>query len=333
MFENIFIEEDIRDTAKVSEIVNRFKSSTVKYLKSYDDVWGRTKKPYLSKRTNLNLFLAKKKGHLVKEAPNAYGLAGEKHFYFIHAYNCIYECEYCYLQGYFNTPDIVLFLNHDEIAQEMQQVVDAHPNETIWFHAGEFSDSLALSHITGELEAYWEFFKKNPQAKLELRTKSVNIKRLEKLEPLENVYASFSLSPERAVKERDLKTPPLKARIKAIEVARTQGHNIGIHFDPVIYHNDVFEEYAQLFKELAQSASLESISYFSLGVVRFTPQVFHEAQKNYPKSPMFGAQFIKSSEDIVRYPRSMRAWILNKLKESLIEHGATPETVYLCMED
>lgn len=333
MFENIFIENSLKDHPRVESILSRFKNSNVKYLEQYDNVWGRVKKPYLAKRTNLNLFLANKKGQLVKEAPNAYGVKGERHFYFIHAFNCIYECKYCYLQGYFNSPDVVLFLNHDEIAAEMKRVLDQHPDETVWFHAGEFSDSLALSHITGELEAYWNFFKQNPKAKLELRTKSVNIKRLEKLEPLENVYASFSLSPESATKQIDLKTPPLKARINAIAKAQAQGHKIGIHFDPVIYKDEVFEEYEELFMALSEGIDLGAVSYFSLGVVRFTPQVFNEAKKNYPDSDMFAAQFVKSSEDIVRYPRSMRAWILSKLKDSLIKSGAKEQRVYLCMED
>lgn len=333
MFEKIFVEEDIQNSPRAQNIIKRFKGSQTQVIPRYDDVWGKVKKPYLHKRTNLNLFLAQKRGQLVKEAPNAYGLEGEKHFYFIHAFNCVYECEYCYLQGYFNSPDVVLFINHEEIALEMQKVLDAHPEETVWFHAGEFSDSLALSHITGELEAYWDFFKQNPRAKLELRTKSVNIKRLAQLDPLPNVFASFSLSPQKAAKERDLKTPGLKARLQAIKSLQDTGHQIGVHFDPVVYHPKVFEEYDELFKELSDVKKLKEFSYFSLGVVRFTPDVYREAKKNYPESPMFAAEFVKGSNDIVRYPRAMRAWVLNQLKERLIGRGAPESKVYLCMED
>ena len=333
MFETIFIEEEVQEAPQVENILKRFKNSKRKIIRRYDEIWGKVKKPYLHKRTNLNLFLAKKRGQLVKEAPNAYGLEGEKHFYFIHAFNCIYECEYCYLQGYFNSPDIVLFVNHAEIAQEMENVLEANPNQNVWFHAGEFSDSLALSHLTGELEAYWDFFRSHPRAKLELRTKSVNISRLKDLEPLPNVYASFSLSPERAAKERDRKTPGLKARLSAIKSLKNSGHHLGIHFDPVVYHEGVQEEYEELFSRLKEVQDLASFEYFSIGVARFTPDVFREAKKNYPESPLFAAEFVKSSQDIIRYPRPMRAWILNKLKEKLIEMGAKQESVYLCMED
>ena len=115
MFEKIFIEEHLENHPKVLEIKNRFKNSELKFIKKVEDVFGRVKKPYLQKRTNLNLFIGEKKGQLVKPAPPAYGLSGEPHYYFVHAYNCIYECNYCYLQGYFQSPDIVIFLNHHEI--------------------------------------------------------------------------------------------------------------------------------------------------------------------------------------------------------------------------
>ena len=44
----------------------------------------------VQKRNNLNLFLAKKRGTLVKEAPDAYGTKGQKHFYFISSIDSTY---------------------------------------------------------------------------------------------------------------------------------------------------------------------------------------------------------------------------------------------------
>jgi len=216
-FEKIFLEEHLREHPRAKHIISRFPNAEVKFLNKIEDVFGRVKKPYLQKRTNLNLFLGEKKGQLIKATPPAYGLTGDLHYYFIHAYNCIYECNYCYLQGYFQSPDIVLFLNHDEILAEIKKISDdfsiSHPGRQIWFHAGEYSDSLALSHLTGELPDYFELFRNLPNARLELRTKSVNIKEILKEKPVSNIVTSFSLSPEHRIKSNDLKTPPLKARL------------------------------------------------------------------------------------------------------------------------
>src|SRR6185369_6437063 len=97
------------------------------------------------------------------------------------------------------------YLNHEEIGEEIKRVAreyhELHPGVKVWFHAGEYSDSLALSHLSGELDHYFKLFKDMPDCELELRTKSVNIKELVKLSPLENVVTSFSLSPAHRVKE------------------------------------------------------------------------------------------------------------------------------------
>ena len=110
-------------------------------IEDYRQWWGKAHKPYLQKRDKLNLFIAAKKGAKVKLAPDAYGWGSEPHYYFVQAYNCIYECEYCYLQGYFKSPDLVWFVNHEEIILDMEGVLQAHSQaKVLWFHAGEFSD-------------------------------------------------------------------------------------------------------------------------------------------------------------------------------------------------
>ena len=212
----IFVEEEFTNHFVTTNVKKRFPTASVEVINSYQDYFQKVKKPYLQKRDNLNIFIARKSGDLVKEAPPAYGQGDEKHFYFVHAYNCIYECQYCYLQGYFNSPDLVLFVNYEEIIGEMEKIANQYPDA--WFHAGEFSDSLALSDLTGELPYLHKFAEKFPNIKIELRTKSVNLREGLKLSPLKNIIYSFSLSPEKTIKEVDLGTPPLKHKIKAISV-------------------------------------------------------------------------------------------------------------------
>lgn len=330
MFSKIFIEESVKDLEYTKRILKFFPKIETKQIQKIEDIWGRVKKPYLQKRKTLNLFIGKKEGALVKEAPNAYGIGKEKHFYFIHAYNCIYECQYCYLQGYFNTPDIVLFVNHNDIINDMQKIVDIHPDS--WFHAGEYSDSLALSHLTNEWDEYWEFFKKNPLAKLELRTKAVNLKSIIDLEPLKNVYISFTLAGHKEGKIYDLRCPSIKARIKAIEKLVKKGFKIGIHFDPIVHSEDIIESYENLVNELASVLPDDQLGYLSIGVVRFTKDVYKEVEKNYPGSPILTQNFIKSFDNKVRYSHPMRMWILNKVKDICIKNNYSEQKIYLCME-
>ncbi|MGZ3787216.1 MAG: spore photoproduct lyase family protein [Bacteriovorax sp.] len=337
MFEVIYIENNLSLHPRVLEILKKYPNSEVKMIDKIEDVFGRVKKPYLQKRSNLNLFLGEKKGQLVKLAPPAYGLSGEPHYYFVHAYNCIYECNYCYLQGYFHSPDIVLYLNHEEIAEEIKRVAfdyhHQHPLHKVWFHAGEYSDSLALTSLSGELNHYFKLFKDLPFCNLELRTKSVNIRELLKEEPLENVITSFSLSPAHRVKSNDLKTPPLKNRLEAIRELNERGFPIGIHFDPIIYDDQFIGSYEELADQLLEVLPADKIRYISLGVVRFTKEVYQKVQKHYPDSDLLAQEFVRSFDNKIRYNRPMRLWMLAKIKQQLIDRNVPAERIYLCMED
>lgn len=345
MFERIYIEKQILHSnvgsEKIERIKARFPNAGIFIIDNYRDVFGKFYKPYLAKRENLWLFLAHKKGELVKPAPAAYGTKSGKHFYFVHAYNCIYECQYCYLQGYFHSPDIVLFLNHDEILSAMEQTINHihHESfdETVWFHAGEFSDSLALSDLAGELPIFLDFFKRHPKAKLELRTKSVKIQELLKLPPLPNVYISFSLSSERNTREIDLKTPPLKLKLNAIKMLADNGFSLGLHFDPIVYNETFEEDYENLIDQLADTLSktqlVNQVHYVSIGVVRFTKDVHKTVMKNYPQSAIFTYEMVKSFDQKMRYPRALRFHIMNKVKNLLTSIGIIEERIYLCMEE
>lgn len=332
--DKIFIEQQVQQHPQTQRIISAFPKSPIHEIAKVEDVFERARKPYLQKRDSLNLFIGKKEGQLVKPAPEAYGVSGEPHYYFVHAYNCIYECEYCYLQGYFQSPDLVMFVNHDEIISEIRTVAGAHSaNETVWFHAGEFSDSLALSHITREWDQYWDAFAEMPNAKLELRTKSVNIKSIMDLQPIENIVLTYSMSPAEASRKYDRKTPSLSARMKALTALAERKFRLGLHLDPIVYTENFAIDYRDMMSEIAKNIPESLIEYISLGVVRFSKDSYLEFSRNYPESELLAAEFVKGMDGKVRYNRPMRLHILHTVRQICIEAGIQSHKVYLCMED
>lgn len=331
MWNEVFVESKVATNPITQRILEKIQVAPT-YIEDYSKIWGRAKKPYLQKRDSLNLFIAKKEGQLIKPAPDAYGTQGDPHYYYIHAYNCIYECQYCYLQGYFNTPDIVIFVNHEDIIAEMENCLKNHPTQSVWFHAGEFSDSLALSHLTGELGLYVEFCKKYPQAIIELRTKSANVREILKLAPIPNLIVSFSLSPSDTAQRVDLKTPKTELRLQAMKELHKEGWKVAAHFDPVIYIEGFEIRYGELLNSMQKLNLLEELQYLSLGVVRFTKDVYREIENNYPESLIHSGPMIKSFDGKIRYNRPMRMWILNTLKELALNAGIHDGKIYFCME-
>lgn len=331
MFEEILVEKQLASHPRTEKILQAHPDAETIWIDRYERVFGQVKKPYLQKRESLRLIVAEKRGELVKPAPAAYGLAGEPHFYFVHAYNCIYECEYCYLQGYFHSPDIVVFVNHEQIVKAMQEKLVSHPNA--WFHAGEFSDSLALSHLTGELEDFWPFFEKNQNAKLELRTKSANLRTLRKLRPLPNVVVSLSLAPAEIIEELEHKTARYPQRLKALSELQNLGFNVGLHMDPILVRANLEMSYGRLLEDLARVIDVTRVQYVSLGVVRFTKEVYSQVRRNYPDSTMWDQEFVTSFDKKVRYSRPQRMAVLQSIKQLCLQAGFAESAVYLCMEN
>jgi len=330
----IFIEEQVQTHPRTKSILNKFPQTPVMTIRKVEDVFGRVKKPYLQKRDELNLFIGRKEGAVVKEAPAAYGLSGEPHYYFIHAYNCVYECEYCYLQGYFHSPDLVLYINYEEIAEEIRRLVNVvHPEQRVWFHAGEFSDSLALTHLTQEWSFFFELFSSLPSGRLELRTKSANIFPLKNMGCHPNIIISYSLSPHEIAKKYDRGAPPITSRLASLRSLTSWGYSIGIHLDPIIFFDNFLSQYQQLLSDLFTHVSVADIQYLSIGALRFSKSVYREVGRNYPTSPLLAQEFVKGLDGKVCYPQPLRRHLLESIKNICLDAGIPENRVYLCMEE
>src|SRR5690606_35973890 len=133
-------------------------------------------------------------------------------------------------------------------------------------------------------------------------------------------------------KRIDLKTPPLKARLKAMQELHKIGHKIAIHLDPIIYSDDLKESYQNLMQQMQDYELIEAIEYMSLGVVRFTKHVHREVERNYPESFLHTQPMITSFDNKVRYEHALRHWIMATVKELALNAGIADHKIYLCME-
>jgi spore photoproduct lyase len=134
-------------------------------------------------------------------------------------------------------------------------------------------------------------------------------------------------------KSIDLKTPGVRARLEAMERLNKLGHKLAAHFDPIIYEDSFKENYQNLLENMKQRGFTKDLSYLSLGVVRFTKDVYRETERNYPESIIHTGPMVKSFDGKVRYHRPLRLWMMNTIKALAINAGVETERIYLCMED
>ena len=76
-----------------------------------------------------------------------------------------------------------------------------------------------------------------------------------------------------------------------------------------------------------------NLNYVSLGVVRFSKDVYHDLKQNYPKSQLLVQEFSSSKDGKIKYKKPHRLWMLERIKEICIQAGIEEKKIYFCMEN
>ncbi|MEQ1561027.1 MAG: spore photoproduct lyase family protein, partial [Methyloglobulus sp.] len=238
MIETIYIEENIQQHSRVKDILARFPSARRITCERYGEVFNPKAQNFRLQKQKPALILAEKYHNFALETPKGYGMGANRNYYFSHMLNCLYDCRYCFLQGMYQSANYVLFVNYEDFQDDIKQICNNHPSEDNHFFSGYDCDSLALEPVTDFVGQFLPFFATLPNAWLELRTKSTQIRTLANREPLPRCVVAFSLSPAEIASKVEDRAPPLERRLAAIEQLQQQGWQIGLRFDPLIYQSE-----------------------------------------------------------------------------------------------
>jgi spore photoproduct lyase len=282
----IYVEEALEGDARVQAICRRFPRAARVPCARYTEVFNPKAQNFRLQKRRPALILARKHEGLVLEAPAGYGLGGES-YYFSHMLNCLYDCRYCFLQGMYRSAHYVLFVNFEAFEQAMDERLGRADGRELWFFSGYDCDSLALEPVSGFAAHFLGFFARRPRARLELRTKSTQVRVLLEREPLDNVVVAFSFTPEPVSLTLEHRVPPLARRISAMVRLQRSGWRVGVRLDPLIYTPDFRAAYQRLLADVFGALDLESLHSVSLGGFRLPRPYYKTIQRLYPEEPLF----------------------------------------------
>ncbi|OSS42751.1 hypothetical protein DESAMIL20_371 [Desulfurella amilsii] len=210
------------------------------------------------------LIYATKKGEFLRKTPDNYTPANTYGYSIIQSYNCMYDCSYCFLKGYFKTFNPVIFKNIKDYFCAIKKTLKNDKLRPLYFYLGTFSDPVALSIFDASYIKFARFFEEL-DAILEIRTKSVMIDKLLKEKPFKNTIIAFSLTPQNVIDKFEPYTPSLVRRLNAIKLLDQAGFNIGIRFDPFFVDNaDDYKDFINALNEIKHLHSIE------IGLLRFS---------------------------------------------------------------
>jgi spore photoproduct lyase len=316
----IYVEEEVLNHPRTLQIQSRFPDADVVACSRYGEIFNRRAQHFRLQKRRPSLILAKKQRNFVHAAPAGYGVAGARNLVFSHMHNCIYDCRYCFLQGMYRSAHYVVFVNYEDFQWAIEERIRAGGPQAAWFFSGYDCDSLALEPVTHFAASFVPFFARFPEAWLELRTKSTQIKSLLDMEAAPNVVVAFSFTPEEVQAAVEHLTPSVARRIRAMERLQERGWRLGLRFDPLIYDADYRAQYRRLYEQVFRAVRVASLHSVSLGPFRLTDDLFRAMLRLYPEDPLFAAPFAEAAGGPVAYRRDLEEEMVEFCREELLRH-------------
>lgn len=301
-FSHIYVEKEVLDHPVTNRILAGFSHAKVVEINHYKDVFCRSHQDYRLQKSSMKLILASKHQNLIYEGAPVCQSFGNQHFYYTSSVmNCIYDCEYCYLQGMYPSANMVVFVNLEDIFEELVRLLKKHP---VYLCISYDTDLMAMEHILGYMEKWIAFAAGHPDVTLEIRTKSADLKVIEKIPPSDNVILAWTLSPDKIISSFEHHTPSLDHRLDCIQAAIKKGFRVRLCFDPLIYCKDWREQYKTLIQSVFLRVASKQIKDVSIGVFRISQDYIKKMRRQAEASRIIQFPF-ENDNGVYHYGREL----------------------------
>ncbi|WP_040683764.1 SPL family radical SAM protein [Thermobrachium celere] len=308
-FSHIYVEKRAKDYELTKEILNRFKNANIIEIDHYKDIFCRSNQNFVLQKQSPKLILAVKQNNLIYRGADVCEDFGNKHFFYTSIMmNCIYDCEYCYLQGMYTSANIVIFVNIEDYFLEVKELLKKHP---VYLCISYDTDLLAFERITNYVRKWIDFARFHKDLVIEIRTKSANFDSIKDITSIENVIFAWTLSPDEVIKKYEHNTPSLQNRLNSIRSAIDKGWKVRLCFDPILYIENWKEQYEVLIDKVFKNISGNKIYDVSLGLFRVSKDYLKRMRKQRPNSVVLNFPFENEggvssynqslSEDMIMY--------------------------------
>ncbi|MBI2987463.1 MAG: radical SAM protein [Deltaproteobacteria bacterium] len=278
------------------------------------------------------LVLTRHKGDFLKKCPGSDGQLCCNYFVVNFASNCPMDCSYCYLQEYLGqNPALKVFSNVGDLIEETDRLLSRHRRFLFRIGTGEITDSLALDPYIGFSSEVVPFFAEQPNALLELKTKSDRIEGLLGLDSKERVVVSWSMNPQKVIDADEPLTASFEERLTAARHCQEAGYKLGFHFDPIVEYPGWEVDYREMVERIFAAVDHRRIAWLSMGVLRNTLGLKRIMRERFPSTRVLSGEQVLCADGKMRYFQPLRVSMYRKMLGWIREASPTV-FVYLCME-
>ena len=312
----IYIEKQAKDYSQTKKILERYKNAKVIFIDNYKNIFD---KNYKNLDTKKALIIAKLNSKSVSRAPCWYWHS-ESSYFFKTWLNCVFDCSYCYLKWAFKNDNIVLFVNYDDIKNEIEEKISELrkelPDSAHWFYSWDYSDIVWIDNLSNFIENFVPFFEKFwDDVMMEIRTKSSNVKPFLDLWFIpKNTEISFSLNPEILVKKYEKWASSLEKRIEAINILLEKWFKVWLRFLPILPVKNWEEVYSEFIAYIKEKIDISKIYSSFASWLLYTKKDYNKMLQKYPDLDILYMLELEN-DDFYRESKVFRNKIYTMFKE------------------
>lgn len=321
-FSHLYIERAAFDYPFTQRVRNRFPKAQVVEIENYKTVFSRPKQHFQAQKGSMKLILAVKKGRFLYDGSgHSQNFCLENFYYNTLMFNCVYNCEYCYLQGMYPSANIVAFVNLEDYFLATSQGIRnrAQPSQPFYLCISYDTDLLAFESILPYCQAWIKFVHEQPDLLIEIRTKSAAYRSIRKLLPTDRAILAWTLSPEPVVKCYEHGTPPLQHRLDAVKSAMDDGWPVRLCFDPILAVPSWKSIYGELIENTFQKIDPSRVRDVTVGVFRMTKDYFQRLRRQRKDTPLLFDKYVQK-ESTITYPAEQREEMTDFMRQRLSRH-------------
>lgn len=328
-FSHIYLEKGAEEYSLTKLALAKFSKSKIVLIDHYKDFFNRPNQDFQVQKSSMNLILAKKTSPFLypaSEMVQEYGTPNV--FYNTPILNCLYNCDYCFLQGMYNSGNLVLFVNESDFMSSIEkklQSIKTSSNPMI-VAISYNTDIMAMENIL-PLTARWiKFAKRMKDLIIEIRTKSALFSLIQDINPSKNIVLSWTLSPEIVCLKHESNSPPFLSRLNSAKKALEKGWVVRLCFDPLIIFDNWFQTYKIFFELVFSEIDSSKVRDVTVGVFRMNKDFFKRVKKRDPTSSLYYSDYI-IEKGTVTLEKKVRNDSLKKIKSVLLKY--VPESKIL----
>ena len=261
----LYVEREAFDYPHTRRLMELHRDRPVVRVDSHAEVFYRSGQSFRSQKRSPGLIAAVGRGPLLYEAPSRVcGVRGLPVYYNDQLRNCVYDCDYCFLQGMHPSGHQLVFVNSEDFHREAARRATRGP---YWLSVSYLTDILAFEPVLPLAHEWVAFARRTPGVTVEIRTKG-EASGLPREAPPPNVVLVWSLSPQPLASRAERGCATLANRLRAARSASDAGWRVRIAVDPVVLYPGWREDYEAMLESTRALLRAEAVEAATVGVFR-----------------------------------------------------------------